>query len=110
MVSPHVGRPVPAPADGFSRAPRVAFGQPDSKEGFLVRRFLALALIASALFATGAFAANGKKSTHPKHHAKGTQHVQPLHHGSGTTHRQPAHHSTAHNKSGKAHAHKRAQV
>ena len=74
-----------------------------------MRRFLTVALIASALLTTSTFAANAKKSTHPKQHAKGAAHSQPQHvQHVAPTHGQSAHHSAAHKKSGKSHAHKPA--
>jgi hypothetical protein len=69
-----------------------------------------VALIASVLLTTNAFSANAKKSSqHHKRHSGNAAHSQQQH-ASKAQHVQSTHHSAANKHSGKAHAHKRAQV
>jgi len=70
-----------------------------------VRRFLTVALIASVLLTTNAFAADTKKG-HPKHHANGATQSQQQH-AQHAQHVAPTHPSAAQNKK-KGHAHKPA--
>jgi hypothetical protein len=68
-----------------------------------------VALLASLVLTTNAFSAETKKSgPHHKHHSGSAAHTQQQH-AAKTQHVRPTHPSTAHNKSGKANAHKPAR-
>ena len=69
-------------------------------------RVLSLAVIASFLLATTAFAANDTKSTHPKHHAKGA-HSQAHNHVSVPKPNHSGHQSAVNKKQTHANKHGR---